>query len=97
LRADQRSFSWEIDAGQGIANPIGMIWSGAMMLEHLGEKPAAASIVAAIERTLGERTLRTREVAIETCQRVIDDDSNGDLPAQSDMNTIFGFLDAHAH
>jgi hypothetical protein len=32
-----------------------------MMLEHLGEKQAAASIVAAIERTLGERTLRTRE------------------------------------
>ena len=29
-------------AGQGIANPIGMIWSGAMMLEHLGEKDAAA-------------------------------------------------------
>ena len=29
-------------AGQGIANPIGMIWSGAMMLEHLGEKEAAA-------------------------------------------------------
>src|SRR6266566_4144818 len=37
-------------AGQGIANPIGMIWSGAMMLEHLGEKTAAASIVSAIER-----------------------------------------------
>ncbi len=49
-------------AGQGIANPIGMIWSGAMMLEHLGEKNAAASIVAAIERTLGERTLRTRDL-----------------------------------
>ena len=49
-------------AGQGIANPIGMIWSGAMMLEHLGEKQAAASIVAAIERTLGERTLRTRDL-----------------------------------
>src|SRR5476651_188695 len=49
-------------AGQGIANPIGMIWSGAMMLEHLGEKTAAASIVAAIERTLGERTLRTRDL-----------------------------------
>jgi tartrate dehydrogenase/decarboxylase/D-malate dehydrogenase len=49
-------------AGQGIANPIGMIWSGAMMLEHLGEKLAAASIVAAIERTLGERTLRTRDL-----------------------------------
>ncbi len=40
----------------------GMIWSGAMMLEHLGEKTAAASIVGAIERTLGERTLRTRDL-----------------------------------
>ena len=49
-------------AGQGIANPIGMIWSGAMMLEHLGEKQAAAAIVDAIERTLGERTLRTRDL-----------------------------------
>src|ERR1700720_1951075 len=49
-------------AGKGIANPIGQIWSGAMMLDHLGEKQAAASIVAAIERTLGERTLRTRDL-----------------------------------
>src|SRR4030095_5602345 len=49
-------------AGQGIAHPIGMIWAGAMMLEHLGEKEAAASIVSAIERTLGERTLRTRDL-----------------------------------
>jgi tartrate dehydrogenase/decarboxylase/D-malate dehydrogenase len=49
-------------AGQGIANPIGMIWSGAMMLEHLGEKQAADAIVGAIERTLGERTLRTRDL-----------------------------------
>lgn len=36
-------------------------------------------------------------VAIEACQRVIDDDSSGDLPAQSDMNIILGFLDAHSH
>src|SRR5947199_171844 len=49
-------------AGQGIANPIGMIWSGAMMLEHLGAKEAAGSILRAIERTLGERTLRTRDL-----------------------------------
>jgi tartrate dehydrogenase/decarboxylase/D-malate dehydrogenase len=33
-----------------------------MMLEHLGEKQAAQSIVDAIERTLGERTLRTRDL-----------------------------------
>ncbi len=48
--------------GKKIANPIGQIWSGAMMLEHHGEKEAAASIVGAIERTLGERTLRTRDL-----------------------------------
>ena len=42
-------------AGQGIANPIGQIWSGAMMLEHLGETEAAAAIVKAIEKVLAER------------------------------------------
>lgn len=36
-------------AGKGIANPIAAIWSGAMMLEHLGEAHAAAQLVAAIE------------------------------------------------
>jgi tartrate dehydrogenase/decarboxylase / D-malate dehydrogenase len=49
-------------AGQGIANPIGQIWSGAMMLEHLGEQEAAGAIVHAIERVLGEKTLRTRDL-----------------------------------
>ncbi|MDX0469509.1 tartrate dehydrogenase [Sinorhizobium medicae] len=34
----------------GIANPIAAIWSGAMMLEHLGEKEAAGMIIAALER-----------------------------------------------
>jgi tartrate dehydrogenase/decarboxylase / D-malate dehydrogenase len=39
-------------AGKGIANPIGQIWSGAMMLEHLGEQDAADAIVKAIEQVL---------------------------------------------
>jgi tartrate dehydrogenase/decarboxylase/D-malate dehydrogenase len=39
-------------AGKNIANPIGQIWSGAMMLDHLGAKEAAAAIVAAIEEVL---------------------------------------------
>jgi tartrate dehydrogenase/decarboxylase/D-malate dehydrogenase len=50
-------------AGQGTANPIGQIWSVAMMLEHLGEVEAAGSIVAAIEQTLQEPLLRTRDLA----------------------------------
>lgn len=39
-------------AGLGIANPIGQIWSGAMMLEHLGENDAAAMVMRAIEAAL---------------------------------------------
>jgi tartrate dehydrogenase/decarboxylase / D-malate dehydrogenase len=35
----------------GIANPIATIWSGAMMLDHLGEKTAASNVMAAIEAT----------------------------------------------
>lgn len=37
----------------GIANPIAAIWSGAMMFEHLGEKDAAAKIMAALETATG--------------------------------------------
>ncbi len=35
----------------GIANPIATVWSGAMMLEHLGEQAAANAVMAAIEAT----------------------------------------------
>ena len=40
--------------GKGIANPIGQIWSGAMMLEHLGHTEAAAAVMRAIELVLAE-------------------------------------------
>jgi len=41
-------------AGQGIANPVGQIWAGSMMLDHLGQPLAAASVMRAIERVLAE-------------------------------------------
>jgi tartrate dehydrogenase/decarboxylase/D-malate dehydrogenase len=41
-------------AGRGIANPIGQIWSGAMMLDHLGEQEAAAAVERAIEHVLAD-------------------------------------------
>ena len=41
-------------AGQGIANPIGQIWSGAMMLDHLGHPAAHDAIVRAIEKVTAE-------------------------------------------
>ena len=44
-------------AGQNIANPIGAIWSGALMLEHLGEQKAADAIIQSIEATVQEGLL----------------------------------------
>jgi tartrate dehydrogenase/decarboxylase/D-malate dehydrogenase len=39
-------------AGKGVANPIGQIWAGAMLLDFLGRRDAHDAIVAAIERVL---------------------------------------------
>jgi tartrate dehydrogenase/decarboxylase/D-malate dehydrogenase len=41
-------------AGKGIANPIGMIWSGSLMLEHLGHPEAGAAVLKAIEQALAD-------------------------------------------
>ena len=64
-------------AGQGIANPIGMIWSAAMMLGHLGEKAAEADIMKAIESVLAESSVKTRDMGgtantIEMGQALLD-------------------------
>ncbi|HET7717653.1 MAG TPA: tartrate dehydrogenase [Bauldia sp.] len=49
-------------AGRNIANPIGQIWSGAMMLDHLGFAEAANGIVTAIERVLASRSVLTADM-----------------------------------
>ena len=49
-------------AGQNISNPIGQIWSGAMMLEHLGHPQAAKAIVDAIEHVIKDRTALTADM-----------------------------------
>ena len=49
-------------AGKAIANPIGQIWSGAMMLSHLGEEAAALEIEAAIESVLAAGDPMTRDL-----------------------------------
>ncbi|MGI6855869.1 tartrate dehydrogenase [Mesorhizobium sp. 1B3] len=62
-------------AGKGIANPIGQIWAGAMMLDHLGHADAAAAIVKAIEAVLPSKALRTRDLGGDadtvTCGKAI--------------------------
>ncbi|MFR9732170.1 tartrate dehydrogenase [Saccharopolyspora sp. MS10] len=49
-------------AGRGIANPVGQIWSAAMMLDHLGESEAAADVVRAIESVLAAGSVRTPDL-----------------------------------
>lgn len=49
-------------AGKGIANPVAQIWSGAMMLDHLGQPAAAAEVMAAIERVIAEGRHTTRDL-----------------------------------
>lgn len=48
--------------GRGIANPIGAIWAGALMLDHLGLARTHYRIVRAIERVLGENGPRTPDL-----------------------------------
>ncbi|MFO0987674.1 MAG: tartrate dehydrogenase [Alphaproteobacteria bacterium] len=59
--------------GKKIANPIGQIWSGAMMLDHFGEAKAAAAIVRAIEDVVGGGGPRTPDMGGQA--------STGDLGA----------------
>ena len=66
-------------AGRGIANPIGQIWSASMMLEHLGEKQAAAAIMTAVEDVLARGgqsltpdmggTATTKSLGEEVCKQ----------------------------
>ena len=49
-------------AGKHICNPIGQIWSAAMMLDHLGETAAGAAIVGAIETLLKDSGPKTRDM-----------------------------------
>ena len=48
-------------AGTGVANPVGQLWAGALMLEHLGEVHASRRLVAAFESALADGT-RTRDL-----------------------------------
>jgi tartrate dehydrogenase/decarboxylase / D-malate dehydrogenase len=68
--------------GKGIANPIGTFWSGVLLLEHLGEAPAARRLMRAIERVTADRKLHTpdlggtattRQVTAAVCEALLGD------------------------
>jgi tartrate dehydrogenase/decarboxylase/D-malate dehydrogenase len=49
-------------AGKGIANPIGAIWAGALMLDHLGHRAAHDRVIGAIERVIASSRARTPDL-----------------------------------
>ena len=49
-------------AGKGIANPVAQVWTGAMLLEHLGHQDAADAVVRAIEKLVEEGKTVTRDL-----------------------------------
>jgi tartrate dehydrogenase/decarboxylase/D-malate dehydrogenase len=69
--------------GKGIANPIGTFWSGAMLLEHLGEQAAAARLMGAIEEV--------------TRARVFTPDLGGEATTADVTRAVCDALQAGAH
>lgn len=61
-------------AGRGLANPVGMIWSMVLMLEHLGEVEAAGLLMAALEKVLAAGDVRTPDMGgCSTTAQVVDE------------------------
>jgi tartrate dehydrogenase/decarboxylase/D-malate dehydrogenase len=58
-------------AGRGIANPVAQIWTGAMLLEHLGHAAAAHAVVRAIETLVAEGKTVTRDLGGKASTREV--------------------------
>jgi tartrate dehydrogenase/decarboxylase/D-malate dehydrogenase len=60
-------------AGTGVANPIATFWSATMMLEHLGERPAADRLMRAIEKVTADPSLHTPDLGGTATTRQVTD------------------------
>ena len=49
-------------AGQALANPIAQVWTGAMMLDHLGHADAGSAVLGAIEAVVRDGKVLTRDL-----------------------------------
>src|SRR3954447_19527229 len=59
--------------GKGIANPVGTFWTGAMMLDHLGEPEAAAQLMRAVELVTADPALHTPDLGGTATTRQVTD------------------------
>jgi isocitrate dehydrogenase (NAD+) len=67
-------------AGKGMANPIALLRSAAMMLEHIGQRRSAKRIEDSVRRTLRARQGLTRDLGGDGCTASITDQLIGNLP-----------------
>lgn len=70
--------------GKGIANPIGSFWSAAMMLDHLGEKAAAAALMTAVERVTADGKVLTRDLGGNATTEQVTDEVLAALDGRND-------------
>jgi isocitrate dehydrogenase (NAD+) len=68
-------------AGKGLANPTALLMSGIMMLDHLGERPAARRIEAALEKVYREGKHATRDLGGKATTQEFTDAVISALPA----------------
>ena len=68
--------------GKGIANPIATFWTGAMMLEHLGEKKAADKLMKAIEKVTADAANHTPDLGGKATTRSVTDAVKQAIKAQ---------------
>jgi tartrate dehydrogenase/decarboxylase/D-malate dehydrogenase len=66
-------------AGKGIANPIGAIWAGAMMLDHLGHRDLHDKVVDAIERVVSSGKNRTPDLGGQAKTKDLADAISGEI------------------
>src|SRR3954451_10116210 len=59
--------------GKGVANPVATFWTGAMMVEHLGETAAAARVMRAVERVTADPALHTPDLGGPATTRQVTD------------------------
>jgi tartrate dehydrogenase/decarboxylase/D-malate dehydrogenase len=59
--------------GKGVANPVATFWTAAMMLEHLGEKPAAERLMKAVERVTADPALHTPDLGGKATTKQVTD------------------------
>ena len=74
-------------AGKGIANPVAQIWTGAMMLRHLGEEQAAHAVEQAIFKVVASSTVRTRDIGGKASTREMGEVIAAEVSAAAVMPT----------